>query len=704
MRLEQGTAGTPETEPTHPGWPLTLLIEDNHSRFSRRDERRSGTGELPEPFGVHLNRISGGVAQDGGHRRVTPAGETARRAAQMEAALELLDKARFHSPGAVVLAGTEYGEDLRFLQGAARHGFQLAVDLSPSTPVLVSDGPALVDTDGPVPVACLLPRAQEWSRVKAVHPVTGKVIVYSACRLGRVRVRREAEGWLVVLQEGGIMGLHRSTRFVFTTVPDAPLAALVQSVGWVRWIKPYHRRQRRPTHRSVAQVDRRWSLGGRETPLTATVERTQRAIGLHAAERRVPSALPGTPVKVVELFAGAGGMGLGFLLASHPTKRYRLLHSAEIHGVYTRTLWRNHADLAGRFPERPPTDVPAQIRPADLQDPAIVEAIIASVQEAGGVDVVIGGPPCQGFSSANRNSWHGANPNNRLVDVYLDLVTRLRPKIFVMENVQGIVLSPKEGQEGGPLSVLDHFADQMCRAGYQVYPRLVDAAQYGVPQRRTRCFIVGLHRDLGFRDGEFGSWGPFPDPTHGPGTGRRFVTVHDAIGDLPEIGNGESRPAMAYTEPGREASERNPFLDWVRRDAAADTITDHVTSRHAAYVLDRYAAIPAGGNWEDIADKLTNYANASRTHSNIYRRLAWDEPAITIGHYRKSMLVHPSQVRGLSLREAARLQSFPDWFHFAGLETGEDGGAVGLGHKQQQLANAVCPLVTKALAEFLLDL
>jgi site-specific DNA-cytosine methylase len=130
-------------------------------------------------------------------------------------------------------------------------------------------------------------------------------------------------------------------------------------------------------------------------------------------------------------------------------------------------------------------------------------------------------------------------------------------------------------------------------------------------------------------------------------------------------------------------------------------VSDHVTSKHASYVIDRYREIPQGANWEAIAKKLTNYTSVERTHSNIYRRLKSTEPSITIGHYRKSMLIHPTQHRGLSLREASRLQSFPDWFRFAGAENGDSGGLV---HKQQQLANAVCPLVTKAIAEFLLEL
>jgi site-specific DNA-cytosine methylase len=184
--------------------------------------------------------------------------------------------------------------------------------------------------------------------------------------------------------------------------------------------------------------------------------------------------------------------------------------------------------------------------------------------------------------------------------------------------------------------------------------------------------------------------------------GRRpCVTVRDAIADLPRVGNGHTLEESGYETPSSKDLRGNDFLRYVRNGAQQHVIEDHVTSRHADYVIDRYRKIPAGGNWESIRGDLTNYADVSRTHSNIYRRLRWDEPSITIGHYRKSMLVHPSQHRGLSLREAARLQSFPDWFRFAGVANGGKGGLV---HKQQQLANAVCPLVTKAVAEFILSL
>jgi site-specific DNA-cytosine methylase len=241
----------------------------------------------------------------------------------------------------------------------------------------------------------------------------------------------------------------------------------------------------------------------------------------------------------------------------------------------------------------------------------------------------------------------------------------------------------------------------MASSGYEVFPKLLDGVWYGAPQYRSRFFLLGLRRDSKYQREHFGQWGPFPLPTHGPGCAQSYVTVRQAIGDLPPTKNGQDSEQQVYHEPASKELQSNTFLGFMRKGASRGVIFDHITSRHADYVIDRYRRIPQGGNWQDIAETLTNYANVERTHSNIYRRLKWTEPSITIGHYRKSMLVHPRQHRGLSLREASRLQSFPDWFRFAGSTNGSEGGLV---HKQQQLANAVCPLVTKAVAEFLLSL
>ena len=404
-------------------------------------------------------------------------------------------------------------------------------------------------------------------------------------------------------------------------------------------------------------------------------------------------------LNVVELFAGAGGMGLGFILAKHAGRRFRLIFSGEVHPIYVETLKCNHG-LFSRMQKPGACLVPEQenVHPIDLERKSALEHVASVARAAGGAHVLIGGPPCQGFSSANRNSWSSDNPNNRLVDVFMRYVDKLRPPVFLMENVQGIVWTAKNGNNN-TLSVAEYVLGKMKTFGYLVFPKLLDAVWYGVPQYRTRFFLMGIHRDTGYCEADFDDWGPFPTPTHGRFSGRPFVTTREAIGDLPTIGNGHSVNEMDYCEPATKAD--NEFLSLMRKCAPKREILDHVTSRHADYVIDRYKRIPAGGNWQDISEMMSNYAQLERTHSNIYRRLKWDEPSITIGHYRKSMLVHPEQHRGLSLREACRLQSFPDWFRFVGTLDGRSGGLM---HKQQQLANAVCPLVSKAIAKFMLEL
>jgi DNA-cytosine methyltransferase len=400
-------------------------------------------------------------------------------------------------------------------------------------------------------------------------------------------------------------------------------------------------------------------------------------------------------LNVVELFAGAGGMGLGFMAAQRKGVRYRVVSSTELNPIYAATLKRNHAEFARQVRDEVTT---AECLPGDLRAKESLARIASEARSAGGAHVVIGGPPCQGFSNANRNSWSSKNPNNRLVDVFVDYIEKLSPRAFVMENVQGILwTSARQGRESAP-TVVESIARRLRRAGYVVFPKLLDAAWYGAPQFRSRFFLVGLHQDLGYGPSDFGSWGPFPKPTHGHGRARPYVTVGQAIGDLPVLGNGSSESPMAYDEVP-EALKKNRFLRFVRSGAPRGAIHDHVTSKHASYVLERYKRIPQGGNWEDVVVSMSNYADVRRTHSNIYRRLTWNQPSITIGHYRKSMLIHPRQHRGLSLREASRLQAFPDWFRFCGTPDGREGGLV---HKQQQLANAVSPVVSKAIAQFLL--
>jgi DNA-cytosine methyltransferase len=538
---------------------------------------------------------------------------------------------------------------------------------------------------------------------------------YAVADLGHVTYKGISGLRCIALSTGGITDFKRGLIIGVSSLPKkVSVSRIAALLGWTRWVRTVSRRSQKaetaeleltssiepatdPTSaaRQILDLSSRSNhmLGGRQdrevalrlgTDLFANAMELKRRLG--GDHRRL---------NVVELFAGAGGMSLGFLTAGGEGRGYSVRFSGEIHPVYANTLRVNHEFLRANgcvADDDLPEDIPA----VDLRAPTVMDRVQCVAAVSKGIDIVIGGPPCQGFSAANRNSWSAGNPNNKLVETYLDYVVRLRPRVFMMENVQGILWT-KRNDGFGKISVAEHVATRLAAAGYRIFPKLIDAAWYGVPQHRNRFFLLGIHSDLGYAQDEFGEWGPFPRPTHGPGTDRAFVTVSEAIRDLPPIENGAMDQALPYGYH----SEENGFLGAMRQWAPQDVVYDHVTSRHSEYVIERYRKIPVGGNWSDITDMMTNYAAVQRTHSNIYRRLRWDEPSITIGQYRKAMLVHPEQDRGLSLREASRLQSFPDWFRFAGSDRSIDGG---LTNKQQQLGNAVCPLVSRAIAEFLLDL
>jgi DNA-cytosine methyltransferase len=692
-------------------WSEILLVEDNSARSERRRIAGVAATKDSAQVTVRLHRISSAGCEVLAERayRAGALKKRAKDGGKATVALDLIDSVRVCQDGTIVVAGPVYGCNPWFLAGLAERGFDFVVEVRPSTLLRRSDGGSGKD---PRRLAVELLRGPRWKAFDVDVPGAASPIEYRAALLAEVRLPNDDTGRLLAAQTGGILGIHRGTIFAVASDRRADFRDLLRVVGWARWIRPAMRKQERrllPPSPPARESRPDASRGINGTPLTVraniTLARQQdkRARREHSQLKFTAAPLRGVlaslaPVlNVAELFAGAGGMGLGFLLAGAVKNRYRLIFSGEVNPIFVETLRSNH----DAFKKHDSARVPERVDPVDLRSPAALSAVRRSSRQAGGVHILIGGPPCQGFSNANRNSWHSTNPHNRLIDVFLRHVEALRPPVFVLENVQGILWTPKRASSSGSLSVVEHLARRMAAAGYEVFPKLLDAVWYGVPQYRSRFFVVGLRRDLGYRRDDFGRWGPFPAPTHGPGCSAAYVTVREAIGDLPRIGNGEGAEEHLYEELRASDLRVNPFLKLMRTGASPGIIVDHVTSRHADYVIDRYRRIPQGGNWQDIADTLTNYSAVERTHSNIYRRLKWSEPSITIGHYRKSMLVHPTQHRGLSLREASRLQSFPDWFRFSG---GLNGGKTGLVHKQQQLANAVCPLVTKALAEFILRL
>jgi DNA (cytosine-5)-methyltransferase 1 len=216
---------------------------------------------------------------------------------------------------------------------------------------------------------------------------------------------------------------------------------------------------------------------------------------------------------------------------------------------------------------------------------------------------------------------------------------------------------------------LDRILSEIKGRGYTVAHGFLQAADFGVPQRRTRLFIAGSRSGITLRI-------PTPD-------GHSTPTVWDAISDLSRLSNGASTSRLPYRcEPETRYQHQ-------MRNGQAES-TNNLVSRNLDYVLRRYQHIPQGGNWEDIPGRLMrNYQDKTNCHTGIYLRLREDQVSVVIGNFRKNMLIHPRQHRGLSVREAARLQSFPDNYEFKG----------SIGFQQQQVGNAVPPLLAKAVFE-----
>ena len=275
--------------------------------------------------------------------------------------------------------------------------------------------------------------------------------------------------------------------------------------------------------------------------------------------------------------------------------------------------------------------------------------------------VIFGGPPCQGFSTSNQRTRNKANPQNWMFKEFFRIVSEACPEWVVFENVKGLL----ETEKGLFLALI---INELKSLGYVCQYQVMNAYDFGVPQTRTRIFVVGNRRNRKFK---------FPKPCK-----YNKVSVRDAISDLPDIENGASISILPYNNkviPSCYAMTlRNELLE----------CSNNVVTKNAKYIIKRYRYIPQGGNWEDIPENLmSNYRDRTRCHTGIYYRLMLNEPSVVLGNYRKNMLVHPTKNRGLSVREAARLQSFPDNFEFFG----------SIGFQQQQVGNAVPPQLARAI-------
>ncbi|CAA0180518.1 DNA cytosine methyltransferase [Tenacibaculum maritimum] len=335
-----------------------------------------------------------------------------------------------------------------------------------------------------------------------------------------------------------------------------------------------------------------------------------------------------------DIFSGAGGMSLG----------------AEMAGIDISFAVENDKYAADTF----------------IKNHRSSKVILEDIRNVRSTDlisknpfVLFGGPPCQGFSLSNTVTRNSKNEKNSLFEEFLRFIEELEPEWCVFENVEGF----RSFQKGKVVKILKKRLEDI---GYTVNFDVLMASDYGVPQDRKRFFMIGNKNGIKFE---------FPEPL------TNKFTVADAISDLPNLQNGDFIESLPY-----KGLANNEFANTMRANSSFSM--QNYVSRNKDYVLERYKYIGQGENWKAIPDELmANYADKNNCHSGIYKRLDSTKPSIVISNYRKNMLIHPFENRGLSVREAARLQSFPDDFIFKGT----------LMYIQQQIGNAVPPLLAKAL-------
>lgn len=364
------------------------------------------------------------------------------------------------------------------------------------------------------------------------------------------------------------------------------------------------------------------------------------ALRLNENWRHAKTASPG-PIDVIDMFSGCGGMSTGFMSLNGETPAFRLAGAVDIDEVANRSYELNlgvkpfHADI-GELARKPKllTETVRSVRP-DPHRPL----------------VLIGCAPCQGFSS-HRNESGASDPRNSLFVDFARIAAKLQPAAVVVENVPELLTDRYWPFVTRTREILE-------KAGYFVHVGVHNMAEFGVPQERFRALMLAMRKK-------------FEPPTKLLPRSK-FRTVRDAIGNLPPVKAGERHP-------------EDPM---------------HYTAGHKQSTLKTIMAVPPdGGSRPDHVGpeclRRAKQRNGRAVYEDVYGRLFWDRPAITITAYARNpasgRYVHPEQHRGLSVREAALLQSFPDDYQFAG----------SLDERFRQIGNAVPPAFAAHLASHIL--
>ena len=354
---------------------------------------------------------------------------------------------------------------------------------------------------------------------------------------------------------------------------------------------------------------------------------------------------------VIDLFAGAGGLSYGFA----QDKDFKIIAANEIEYDMAQTYSLNHPSV--------------KVYNCDIKDFGLKNLKQDFEIEKGDIDLIVGGPPCQAYSTVGKRLLD--DPRGQLFQEYYRVLKELEPKAFIFENVKGLLSMSK----GELFKIIISLFESL---GYKIYHKVLNSADYGVPQIRERIIIVGTKLNNKYY---------FPEPTHSDKTNlfstnlKPYLTLAEAISDLPFIKSGEE--SFEY-----ESEPKNDFQKLMRKNAPKK-LMDHNAPKNNERLVKIMELLPDGGTPEDLPEELRPKSG----FKNTYCRLWWNRPSTTITRNlstpSSSRCIHPKAPRPLTTREGARIQCFPDNYIFYGSRSS----------KNLQIGNAVPTFLSIALKE-----
>ena len=457
---------------------------------------------------------------------------------------------------------------------------------------------------------------------------------------------------------------------------------------------------------SITEVSKKWGISRRRIQKLCSENRisgakkvgstwvipsaSQKPTDARTLRYRETAHLPTHTYTSIDLFSGPGGLATGFRWAGikpliaiewsyWTVQTYAVSHNAEIFNL--EEYLDGTMDNSEQYFE--PSEKTLLIY-GDINrvENELITKILNARFGVDSVDIVTGGAPCESFSMAGDRKED--DERNNLYQNVLRIARAVDSKMFLFENVKGLLSKKLNGKTGEMYSAIckEFQSKEEGLPSFRLVSTdkdvvLLKAKDYGVPQARERLFLIGINNEL--ENAVFS----YPQKTHGEGRLYRYVNVEDALMDLPQIESGIENNNYIFNINDIEDETRSMYLRRMRGDLTMAPIGDNFTQHslynhkapgHTKKMMERISSIRAGENMKTASERLIREGNEEVVErcfpKTIYasrnRRLILSEPSFTVTSHCLDEMIHPVSNRGLTPREAARLQSFPDWYQFQG--------------------------------------